>query len=539
MPKLPALSGLTRWRVLLLLLSLLTLLPLAVIIPAVFSPDPAIWSHLVDYLLPQLFLNSAYLMLGVGCGVLLIGVSLAWLVAVYDFPGRRFFNWALMLPLAMPAYVMGFSQLGLFDYTGPLQSWLRASWGDSSWVPSIRSTPGVILVLTLAFYPYVYLLARNAFATQGRRALEVGQSLGLSRVQGFWRVALPMARPWIMGGLMLALMETLADFGTVSIFNYDAFTSAIYKAWFSFFSLDTAKQLASMLVLIVFVLVVLEQRARGRRAYTQSGRAAPLHRLPLQGGAAALAVLFASLVLLLAFVLPFGQIVWWSYQSLEAELNGDLLSYSLHSVVLSALAALLVCAVALLLSYAQRRAPSRVNQMLARLATMGYAVPGTVLAVGIFVPVAWLDNVLLGLFSSVLPQGTTAILKGSLLVLLLAYLARFLAVGHTSVDAAMHRITRSQEEAARNLGWFGWRLVTRLHLPLLRGGLMTALLMVFVDVMKEMPITLMTRPFGWDTLAVRIFTLTTEGEWERAALPAVAIVLAGLLPVILLSKEEN
>ncbi|MGL6071153.1 ABC transporter permease [Craterilacuibacter sp.] len=539
MSKFSALPHLPRWRIVVCLICLLTLIPLAVIVPAVFSPDPQIWSHLVEYLLPQLFLNTAYLIVGVGIGVLLIGVSLAWLVSVYDFPGRRFFNWALMLPLAMPAYVMGFSQLGLFDYTGPLQSWLRVTTGDSSWVPSIRSTPGVIMVLTLAFYPYVYLLARNAFSTQGRRALEVGQSLGLSRAQGFWRVALPMARPWIMGGLMLALMETLADFGTVSIFNYDAFTSAIYKAWFSFFSLDTAKQLASMLVLIVFVLVVLEQRARGRRAYTPSGRAAALHRLPLTGTHAFFAILFASLILLAAFVLPFGQIVWWSFQSLDAELNRDLLAYVLRSVVLSALAAALVCAVALLLSYAQRRDPSRATRVLSRLAVMGYAVPGTVLAVGIFVPVAWLDNVLLAALSGILPAGTTAILKGSMFVLLLAYLARFLAVGHTSVDAAMHRITRSQEEAARNLGWFGWRLVGRLHLPLLRGGLMTALLMVFVDVMKEMPITLMTRPFGWDTLAVRIFTLTSEGEWERAALPAVMIVLAGLLPVILLSKEED
>lgn len=528
-----------RWLTVAALTSLLTVLPLAVILAAVFKPDTAIWAHLIDYLLPELLLNTLLLVVGVGLGVLALGVPLAWLNAVYDYPGRRFFNWALMLPLAMPAYVMAFAQLGLFDYTGPVQSWLRATTGDSSWFPSLRSTPGVVAVLALSFYPYVYLLARNAFATMGRRALEVGQSLGLSRAQGFWRVALPMARPWIMGGLMLALMETLADFGTVSVFNFDAFTSAIYKSWFALFSLDTAKQLAMLLVLLVFVLLVLEQRARGRRAYTQSGRAAAMPRLALGGWRGWGAALLATLVLAVGFALPFGQLLWWAWQDRGNEFVVDLWPYIKGSLLLSAMAALLVAAVALGLSYARRRDPSRATGALARLATLGYAVPGTVLAVGFFVPVAWLDNQLLALLGPWLPEGTTALFKGTLAVMLVAYLARFLAVGYASVDAAMNRITRSQEEAARNMGVSGWRLLARLHLPLLRGGLFTALLMVFVDVMKEMPITLMTRPFGWDTLAVRIFNLTSEGQWDVAALPAIAIVAAGLLPVILLSREPE
>lgn len=528
-----------RWRLPVLLLSLCTLVPLGVLLPALFNPDPEIWAHLIDYLLPQLLANTAILLVGVGAGVLAIGVTLAWLVAVYEFPGRRFFNWALMLPLAMPAYVLGFSQLGLFDYTGPVQTLARALTGSSAWVPSVRSSGGVVLVLSLAFYPYVYLLARGAFATQGRRALEVGQSLGLSRAAGFWRVALPMARPWIMGGLMLALMETLADFGTVAVFNFDAFTSAIYKAWFSFFSLDTAKQLASMLVFIVFVLVVFEQRARGRRAYTANARGGQQPRIALAGTRGWAAAAWATLVLMMAFVLPFGQVLWWAYQGWAEEANAVLVDNALRSLMLSAMAALLVGAAALLLAYAVRRDGGGFNRLLSRVATLGYAVPGTVLAVGVFVPVAWLDNQLIALMGGWLPEGTGSILKGSLAVLLLAYVARFMAVGHAPIDAAMHRISRSQEEAARNLGLTGARLVARLHLPLLKGGLFTALLMVFVDVMKEMPITLMTRPFGWDTLAVRIFTLTSEGEWERAALPAVLLVLSGLLPVILLSREEN
>ncbi|MDF0604204.1 iron ABC transporter permease [Neisseriaceae bacterium TC5R-5] len=529
----------SRWRLLIVAISLLTVIPLLLILSSVFNPDRDVWQHLLDYSLPELLLNTVYLLLGVGSGVLLLGVPLAWLIAVHDFPGRRFFNWALMLPLAMPAYVMAFAQLGLFDFTGPLQSWLRQTFGSSAWVPNIRSTPGVILVMTLAFYPYVYLLARNAFSTMGRRALEVGQALGLSPWQGFWRVALPMARPWLIGGLTLALMETLADFGTVSIFNFDAFTSAIYKAWFSLFSLPAAKQLASLLVLLVLLLVWLEQRARGQRRYTQTGKAAPLPRLLLQQQPALLAVLFCSLVLLLGFVLPFCQLLYWAWHNLSDELNLDFIAYVRHSLLLSLLAAGVVAAVALLLAYAMRRDNSRFSQAWGQLATLGYAVPGTVLAVGVFVPVAWLDNLLLSQFSAYLPAGSTAIFKGTLWVLLLAYIARFLAVGHSSVATAMQRITRSQEEAARNMGLHGVRLLSRLHLPLLRGGLFTAALMVFVDVMKEMPITLMTRPYGWDTLAVRIFNLTTEGEWERAALPAVAIVLVGLLPVLVLSRQKD
>jgi len=527
--------ALPRWRIVALSISLITLVPLLLILASITRPDAELWSHLLEFQLPELIANTAWLLGGVGLGVLLLGVPLAWLVAVYDFPGRRVFNWALMLPMALPAYVMAFSQLGLFDFTGPIQSWLRDTTGDSSWVPAIRSTGGVIAVLVLAFYPYVYLLARNAFATMGRRALEVGQSLGLSPLAGFWHVALPMARPWIAGGLTLALMETLADFGTVAIFNFDTFTTAIYKAWFALFSLPTAMQLASLLVMLVFVLVVLEQHSRGRRAYTQAGKAAPQPRLRLTGVSAWAASGFAALVLLFAFALPVAQLGWWAWSVFDTEFDADFIGYVGRSLWLALIAAVVVTLVALLLSYAQRRDAK--SALIARLATLGYAVPGTVLAVGVFVPIARLDNWLLANFAW--PEGTGAILKGTLLVMLLAYTARFLAVGHSAVDAAMHRITRSQEEAARNLGYSGFGLLARLHLPLLSGGLFTAVLMEFVDVMKEMPITLMTRPFGWDTLAVRIFNFTSEGEWERAALPALALVIAGLLPVIVLSRQKE
>ena len=539
-PTSPAMSRhFSAWshRLLALAISLFTIVPLGVVMLSAFTPDEAIWQHLLSFALPELLTNTAVMLLGVSAGVLLIGVSLAWLVAVYEFPGRRLFNWALMLPLAMPAYVLAFAQVGILEFSGPVQSLLRPYFDNMRWFPQVRSTWGLILVMSLSFYPYVYLLSRNAFATMGRRALEVGQSLGLSRREGFWRIALPMARPWIMGGLLLVVMESLADFGTVAVFNYDTFTTAVYKAWFALFSLDTAKQLASLLVLMVFVMLVLEQRSRGRRAYSQAGRGAPAPRIVLAGWHGWAAAAAASAVLLLAFVLPLLQLGYWASRDFASQFSADFLTYAWRSVLLSLLAAGLVTFLALLLCYVVRREGSRAFKLAARVATLGYAIPGTVLAVGVFVPVAWLDNQIIALMGW---EGeVTAVFKGTLLAMLVAFVARFLAVAYSSVESAMNRITRSHDEAARNLGVSGWALLRRVYLPLLSGGLFSGVLMVFVDVMKEMPITLMTRPFGWDTLSVRVYNMTSEGMWDQAALPAIAIVLAGLLPVILLSRQRD
>lgn len=525
-------------RPLVLLLAGLTLTPLLIVLSSFLDPQPEIWVHLSRYVLPDLLLNTAWLLLGVLVGVLLLGVSLAWLTAVYAFPGRHFFAWALLLPLAMPAYVLAFAQIGLLDYTGPVQSWLREWLGGSHAFPRIRSRGGVIVVLSLALYPYVYLLARNAFLTQGRRALEVAQSLGLSPWQGFWQVALPLARPWIVGGAMLALMECLADFGTVSIFNYDTFTTAIYKSWFALFNLPAAAQLASLLMLFVLLLAWLEGRERGDRRYHADSKAAPAVPLPLSGWRRYAASAFPCLVLLLAFGVPLVQLGYWAAGVWHDDLDSRYWQFVGSSLLLASLAAVLIAFAALTLSFVTRRYPQAWLRWAARLSTLGYAVPGTVLAVGIFIPIAWLDNQLLSLLEG-LGYRPSTVLKGTVLVMLLAYLARFQAVAYQPIAAAMQRITHSQEEAAQTLGCSRRGLLWRVHLPQLRSGMLVAILLVFVDVMKEMPITLMTRPFGWDTLAVRVFELTSEGEWQRAALPSLAIVLAGLLPVLLLSRHSE
>lgn len=520
------------------LIALPVVLPVLVVFGSVFVPEQETWRHLLDYVLAEVLVNTLWLVLGVALIAGFLGTTLAWLTAVTEFPGRRLFSWALMLPIAVPGYVMAFVVIGLLDYSGPLQNSLRQIFGDGFALPAIRGRGGVIGVMSLVLYPYVYLIARNAFLTQGARVLEVGQSLGLSRKQGFFRLALPMARPWIAGGLMLVVMETLADFGTVAVFNYTTFTTAIYKSWFSLFSLSAALQLSSVLILMVLVAVLIERRLRANAHYT--GRGAQTHRVPLRGVRKWAACAYASVVMLAAFAVPVGQMLIWSWQNFARDFNQRYLEFVGHSIMLASLSAVFITAAALLLAYGVRNAPGAFTSTCARIGTLGYALPGTVLAVGIFVPLAGFSSVvqttLTALFGDAAP---TILLQSTLLTMLLAYLVRFLAVAYTPVDSNMQRVTHSVDEASQSLGVAGARMLKRVHFPILRGGLLTAMTLVFVDVMKEMPITLMTRPFGWDTLAVRVFEMTSEGHWQRAALPALAIVLTGLVPVMLMVRRTE
>lgn len=528
------------WRLIPFLVAALVFAPVVVVFSSFFMPADEVWQHLVETTLPSLLINTFWLSFGVIAGTSLLGVSLAWFTAVYEFPGSRFFSWALLLPLAIPAYVTAFVVLGLFDYTGPVQTSLRSWLGSElTWFPDLYGRGGVIIVMTLAFYPYVYLMARNAFLTQGKRLLEAAQSLGLSRQQGFFKVALPMARPWIVGGIMLTLMETLADFGTVAIFNYDTFTTAIYKAWFGMFSLPAASQLASLLIVIVFVLIIIEQQFRLRMRFAEMKRSSRASGILLSGWKAKAISCFAASVLFFAFVLPIIQLGIWAANSLLQSFDQRYLEFLLHSVLLSAMATVITCFIAILLVYAVRLYSDFFTLIAVRIATIGYALPGAVLAVGIFIPLAWLDNQLSEWLSMLFQIETGLLIQGTLGVMLIAYMTRFLAVGHYPIDSAMQRITRNIDEAAMGFGLSGWAVLRSIHLPMLKTGIFTAATLVFVDVMKEMPITLMTRPFGWDTLAVRIFALTSEGEWEQAALPSVTLVLAGLVPIILLMRQTD
>jgi iron(III) transport system permease protein len=513
------------------LLALPALVPVSTVLLAFASPDPEVWEHLRRYVLPEVLRNTAVLVAGVCAVTLVLGTSLAWLTAVCEFPGRRFFSWALVAPLAMPGYVTGFVAIGLLEYAGPLQTLWRDWFGPGASLPPIRSPGGIIAVMGLSLYPYVYLLARAAFLTQGARVSESARCLGASPLRRLLRVSLPMAVPWIAGGLLLVAMETMADFGTVSVFNYDTFASAVYKAWYGLFSIRAALQLAAILLVLVLLVLLAEQLLRRRRgAYTPTGTGVvvPPSRETLHGAAAVAATGWCLLVLMLGFVVPFLQLCRWALGDPAALVDARYLGLAGRSVLLSGAAAVLATLAALLLAAVRRAAPGGGTLLFSRIATLGYALPGTVLAAGLYVVVARAGRAA-GVPPSALPLALTTMFT--------AYLVRYLAVAHSPVERAMLRIRGSIDEAGRVLGAGRLRVLFSVHLPMLASGLLGAMTLVFVDVMKEMPITLMTRPFGWDTLATRVFEMTAEGRWQQAAAPALAIAVVGFLPVRMLVRR--
>lgn len=436
-----------------------------------------------------------------------------------------------MLPLAMPAYVLAFVTVGIVDFSGPLQTGLR-DLGFSTAIPSVRNVWGAGLILSLAFYPYVYLLARQAFLSQGRRAIEAGQMLGLSRGKVLLRLALPQALPWIIGGLLLACMETLADFGAVSVFNVDTFTTAIYKAWFGFFSLTTAAQLAALLIGVVFVVVFFEQYWQARRGSTVTQGSN--RRFETSTAAKIAMTLFCTTVFLIAFLIPFLQLLYWTAMNFRQDFDARYIDFVTNSLMIAGMTTLLIAFLAVIIAWIKRQYADKSTKLMITLANLGYVVPGTVLAVGVFIPIAWLDNQLIAF-------GITSkqVLSGSVIIMLLALSTRFMTVSFQPIDRQLQRLTVNQEAAAKILTTNPLQRWRQVVLPVLKPGMLTALLMGFVEVMKEMPITLMTRRQSWDTLAVRVFEMTSEGMWARAALPSLLIVLVGLIPVWILLRQSD
>ncbi|HCN16678.1 MULTISPECIES: ABC transporter permease [Psychrobacter] len=513
------------------LISLFMLVPILIVLLSWTQPVADIWTHMADYVLPQVLKNTAILLLMVTIISGTIGTALAWVTSMYRFPGQRFFSWALMLPLAFPAYVLAFVTVGIVDFSGPLQTGLR-DLGINTAIPSVRNVWGAGMVLSLAFYPYVYLLARQAFLSQGRRAIEAGQMLGLSRGRVFFRLALPQALPWIIGGLLLASMETLADFGAVSVFNVDTFTTAIYKAWFGFFSLTTAAQLAALLIGVVFIVVLFEQYWQAKRGSSVTQGSSQRFEASIPAKLAM--TLLCTLVFAIAFLIPFLQLIYWTALNFRQDFDARYVDFVTNSLMIASMTTLFIAFLAVIVAWIKRQYPDKLTKLMTTLANLGYVVPGTVLAVGIFIPIAWLDNQMIAF-------GVTSqqFLSGSVIVMLLALSTRFMTVSFQPVDRQLQRLTVNQEAAANLLSDSPYQRWRQVMLPVLSPGVLTALLMGFVEVMKEMPITLMTRRQGWDTLAVRVFEMTSEGMWGRAALPSLLIVLVGLLPVWILLRQSD
>ena len=515
-------------------------LPLVVVFASWRQPAGDVWVHLWRTQLLELVTNTLLLAAGVGVGTLVIGAGLAWLVVAYDFPGRRVFEWALILPLAMPAYVIGFAFLALFDFAGPVQSTLRRFIGPGAGLPDLRSGWGVMIMMTLVFYPYVYVLARVAFREHGRAALEVARSLGHSPRRAFLTVILPLARPSLAAGAALAMMEALADFGTVSTFGYRTLTEAVYRVWTGMFDRIAATQVASLLLLLVIGLLGLERALRGRRRFTVGGRVTELPRVALRGRQAAWAASACAAVLSVAFVLPIVELLVWALEVPAAERASRGFAGLVGSTfLLAAASAVLIATLALVLAYARRLRPSRTATIAVQFSTMGYALPGAVIAVGVLGPVAWLDHALAALAYWALGHRLGLVLTGSAAAVLFAYAVRFLAVGYQTTDAALGRIPPSLDEAARSLGVPMRGALRRVHLPLMRGGILSALMLIWVETIKELPATLLLRPFGLKTLAIEVWERTSESLWAEAALPALAIVGVGLVPLLLGSRLDR
>jgi len=527
------------WKLPALFTAGLVVLPLSVILLSWGSDQTDIWQHLIQTQLGQLLENTLFLLAGVGVWVVLLGISLGWLVAMCEFPGRRILDWALMLPLAIPTYVVAFVALGLLSYSGPIQTLAREWFGNDIWFPDIRSPVGVVFVMVTVLYPYVYMLARSAFLNQGRNLMDASRLLGIGPWKSFWRVALPMARPAIAAGTSLALMETLADFGAVEVFNYDTFTTAIYKSWFGFFNLTAAAQLASLLLLFVALALYTEQSARGSGRVHQGSRRKNSDRYQLKGGKAWLVSGYCTSVVIFAFVVPVSQLIMWVWETQAQDFNHVYTQLILHTFSLGGIAAVVAIALAILVAFQQRLQNRNKLNIAERISTMGYALPGSVLAVGIMLSFAAINNHFINPIREWFGLEPTQLLIGSLFALIMAYVIRFFSVAFGPIQSSFERIRPSFQEAALTLGSTQLQVLRRIYIPLLTPGILTALLLVFVDVMKEMPATLLLRPFGWDTLAVRIYEMTSEGEWERAALPALTLVLISIPPVIIMIRRSR
>jgi iron(III) transport system permease protein len=517
------------WTLAGLAVALLVAGPL-VALPLSFVGEGEALDQIASSLLPEALRASLVLAVGVGAGTLALGGALAALVSFYDFPGRRWLDWALVLPLAMPGYVLVFVLLGQYGADGPLQRLL----GDGVRLPEVRSTAGTILVLTLVLYPYVYVLGRSAFLGQSRQALEAARTLGLSHGAAVRRVALPLARPALAGGVALAVMEALADFGTVNLLNYRALTDAIYRVWYGTFDQAAALQLATVLVSLTLGLVALERLLRGRARYAQAlGRGDAVAPRRLRGPAAWLACGAPALLLGLVLVAPVAQLLAWAVGALgDGASAGALARAAVNSLLLAAVAAVVAVVAATAVAYGPRARPSRAGAAAARVSALGYAVPGTVVAVAVYVPLAWLDRRLDGAAERLLGLDPGLLLTGSAAGLVLAYVVRFHALALFSVESRMQRIDTRLDEAARSLGADRSRLLAEVHLPLLWPGIATAALLVFVEVMKELPATALLRPLGGDTLAIAVWEATKDSRFEPAALPALLIVAVGLIPVV-------
>jgi iron(III) transport system permease protein len=532
--------GLRAWNAAAIAIALALAAPLAVVGANIFVAGGDAWAHLASTVLPDYALNSLVLVAFVAVGTTVVGVACAWLVASCEFPGRRTLEWALALPLAMPAYVIAYAYTDALQFAGPVQSALRAAFGWSAgdyWFPEIRSLPGAAAMFVAVLYPYVYLLARVAFLEQSPSLAEAGRTLGLPAWRAFLRVNLPLARPAIAAGAALACMETLADFGTVSYFGVQTFTTGIFRAWLSMGEPVAAAKLSVLLLAFVAILLAVERLARRRARFHDAGSRRLRARVRLGAGAGAGALAACLAPLAAGFLVPAAMLARLALGGGDGQFGSRFATLALNSFSVASITAAIAVALAVVMAYGARISRSRVSATVNRLAALGYAVPGAVIAIGVLIPAAKLDNLLADALAAATGISVGLVFTGSLAALVYAYLIRFLAVALQSVEAGLARITPAMEDAARSLGLGPAEALARVHLPMMRPSLLTAGLLVFVDVMKELPATFVMRPFNFDTLAVQAYNLAADERLAEASTASLAIVAVGIVPLIVASRR--
>ena len=532
------------WSAGALLIAVLVMMPIASVIWIAFHPAENIWPHLLATTLPRYLVNSLVMMLSVGVLSALIGVGAAWLVAMYRFPGARWLEWLLLFPLAIPAYVGAYALVDFLEYAGPVQTWLRGVFGWATsrdyWFPEIRSRGAAILVMALALYPYVYLLTRSAFREQSGNTYEVARALGAGPWKRFWRVGLPLVRPAIAAGMAIVMMETVSDFGTVEFFAVQTLTTGIFTTWLEANNAGGAAQIAGVVLLLVLLLVGLEKSSRRNQRFFEGARhKRPIVQIPLQGTRGWLATLFCTLPFLGGFVLPVGVMLSHALRNTDYWSNPALARALWNTVSVGGGAALVTVTAAVFLVYGVRLTGRRLPRLVMPFTTIGYAAPGAVLAVGILIPLAAIDNRLADFVEWATGVDIGLVLTGTGFAIVFAYSVRFFAIAQGAADGAMGRISPSLPMAARSLGRSAGGTLLTVYAPLIRSSLMTALLLVFVDSVKELPATLLLRPFNYNTLSTLVYEQASLENIGEASPAALLVIGVGMLAVLLLARGNR
>lgn len=533
----PAL-GSRRWTATAIVAAIFVVVPVAMLVASVFTPSTEVWSQQWDTRLPAQLRTTATLLVAVAVIAVLLGGGLAWLVSAYRFPGSRQFGWMLILPLAMPTYILGFLTLATVGRTGPIQDWWRSTFGQDAWFPPVESLWGAVITFGLVLYPYVYLLTRAALRDQAAGAYQAARTLGASPGEAARRIVFPLVRPAIAAGAAVVMMETLTDFATVQYFGVDTVTVGVFRIWRGTYDRDAASEIATLVLAFALLAISLERIGRGRARYGEAGGAgAGIERRQLRGWRAAAATATCGFVVIVAFIGPVIQLVVWAVREQTGNRGTPLLDdypgYLWNSIQLVVVTVIVCTVVALVLANAQRFGRSVVTRWATRASSVGYAVPGPVVGIGVILTVVALDAIL----ESIGLDLPGAVATGSVLVLVYAYVVRFLAPGIAAVESGVGQIPEEMTASARTLGASPVQTARRIHLPLATASLATAALLVGVDALKELPIVLLLRPFGFDTLPVWVYGLASDSRFQQAALPALSIVFVALIPVYVLSRQ--